>query len=141
MKQNVTSAKPTVMVAPLNWGLGHATRCIPLIHAFLKANCKVIIAGEKTTLALIDEIGINASERLAAEFDLSRQAIKKGKSKTDEQHIIEVWASCYKASIDKMKEIRVSGTTDKIKNKTTAVQNIIEEKKKEMIRQLPGSIP
>lgn len=93
-------------------------------------------ADEKTTLALIDEIGINASERLAAEFDLSRQAIKKGKSKTDEQHIIEVWASWYKASIDKMKEIRVSGTTDKIKNKITAVQNIIEEKKNEIILQL-----
>ncbi len=53
MKENVTSAKPTVLIAPLNWGLGHATRCIPLIHAFLKANCKVIIAGEKTTLSLL----------------------------------------------------------------------------------------
>ncbi len=55
MKENVTSAKPTVLIAPLNWGLGHATRCIPVIHAFLKANCKVIIAGEKTTLSLLQQ--------------------------------------------------------------------------------------
>lgn len=34
----------TILIAPLDWGLGHATRCIPLIHFFLQAGCKVIIA-------------------------------------------------------------------------------------------------
>jgi uncharacterized protein (TIGR00661 family) len=34
----------TILIAPLDWGLGHATRCIPLIQFFLKAGCKVIIA-------------------------------------------------------------------------------------------------
>lgn len=33
----------TILIAPLPWGLGHASRCIPLIHQFLKNNCDVII--------------------------------------------------------------------------------------------------
>jgi len=40
------NAKPVVLVAPLDWGLGHATRCIPLIHQFLQSDCEVIIAAE-----------------------------------------------------------------------------------------------
>lgn len=35
-----------ILVAPLDWGLGHATRCIPLIAELLKLGCKVIIAAE-----------------------------------------------------------------------------------------------
>jgi len=35
-----------VLIAPLDWGLGHATRCIPLIKKLLKAGFKVIIAAE-----------------------------------------------------------------------------------------------
>lgn len=34
------------MIAPLDWGLGHATRCIPIIFKFIKENCDVIIAAE-----------------------------------------------------------------------------------------------
>ena len=34
----------TVLISPLDWGLGHATRCIPLINYFLKLHCIVIIA-------------------------------------------------------------------------------------------------
>lgn len=35
-----------VLVAPLDWGLGHATRCIPLITELLKLGCNVVIAAE-----------------------------------------------------------------------------------------------
>lgn len=42
------SNKPdiTILIAPLDWGLGHAARCIPLINYFLELDCKVIIAAE-----------------------------------------------------------------------------------------------
>ncbi|MFI3297119.1 MAG: glycosyltransferase family protein [bacterium] len=33
-----------ILIAPLDWGLGHATRCIPIIHTLIKNNKKVIIA-------------------------------------------------------------------------------------------------
>ena len=30
--------KKTILIAPLNWGLGHATRCIPIIKALIENN-------------------------------------------------------------------------------------------------------
>ena len=35
---------PRVLVAPLDWGLGHATRCIPIIKELLIQRCNVIVA-------------------------------------------------------------------------------------------------
>ncbi len=39
--------KLRILVAPLDWGLGHTTRCIPVIKALLKQGTEVIIAGNK----------------------------------------------------------------------------------------------
>jgi UDP:flavonoid glycosyltransferase YjiC (YdhE family) len=44
---------PKVLVAPLDWGLGHATRCIPIINQLLIAGCEVIIASEGSQKALL----------------------------------------------------------------------------------------
>ncbi len=41
------------MVAPLNWGLGHATRCIPIIKELLSLQCKVLIAANGNSLLLL----------------------------------------------------------------------------------------
>ena len=61
-----TRDKPKVLVAPLDWGLGHATRCIPIIEQLLVAGCEVIIAAEGAQLVL-----------LAAEFpDLKRTTLR-----------------------------------------------------------------
>jgi uncharacterized protein (TIGR00661 family) len=43
---NTADRRPRVLVAPLDWGLGHATRCIPIIFKLLQENCDVIIAAE-----------------------------------------------------------------------------------------------
>src|SRR5687767_10959017 len=40
------TSKPRILVAPLDWGLGHATRCIPVIYEFLRQDCEVWLAGE-----------------------------------------------------------------------------------------------
>lgn len=48
-----TKLKKTVLIAPLNWGLGHATRCIPIINGLLEANIKVIIASDGAALELL----------------------------------------------------------------------------------------
>ncbi len=45
----------TVLVCPLNWGLGHATRCIPLIRQLIDENCRVIIAASGATLNLLKQ--------------------------------------------------------------------------------------
>lgn len=47
------SANKTILVAPLNWGLGHATRCIPIIKALQENNFIPIIASDGIALALL----------------------------------------------------------------------------------------
>jgi uncharacterized protein (TIGR00661 family) len=51
MKKNIR--KPRILVAPLDWGLGHATRCIPIIGELLKRDCEVLLAGEGLQTALL----------------------------------------------------------------------------------------
>ncbi|HEV8270294.1 MAG TPA: glycosyltransferase [Chitinophagaceae bacterium] len=44
-----------LLVAPLDWGLGHATRCVPVIRDLLKSNCEVWLAGEGAQEKLLRE--------------------------------------------------------------------------------------
>lgn len=50
---NRKGRKPRILLAPLDWGLGHATRCIPIIKDLLTKDCEVIIAAEGPLLALL----------------------------------------------------------------------------------------
>lgn len=52
-----------ILVAPLDWGLGHAARCVPLIRALLEHGATPVIGADKGPLAL-----------LAAEFPQLEQA-------------------------------------------------------------------
>lgn len=45
--------KQKILIAPLNWGLGHATRCIPIIRALLICNYTPIVASDGAALALL----------------------------------------------------------------------------------------
>lgn len=42
-------------MAPLDWGLGHATRCVPIVKELLNAGFKVIIAAEGDQKILLQE--------------------------------------------------------------------------------------
>lgn len=42
-----------ILVAPLNWGLGHATRCIPIINALIAEGFEPVIASDGKALALL----------------------------------------------------------------------------------------
>ncbi|NJB36764.1 glycosyltransferase [Croceivirga sp. JEA036] len=44
-----------ILVAPLNWGLGHATRCIPIIHALLDYGHQPYIASDGVALQLLQK--------------------------------------------------------------------------------------
>jgi uncharacterized protein (TIGR00661 family) len=47
------NSKPKILVAPLNWGLGHASRCIPIIKCLIARQNEVIIAcGDSQKLML-----------------------------------------------------------------------------------------
>jgi UDP:flavonoid glycosyltransferase YjiC (YdhE family) len=45
----------SVLVAPLDWGLGHATRCIPIIKELIGLGARVIIAASGNQKALLTE--------------------------------------------------------------------------------------
>jgi uncharacterized protein (TIGR00661 family) len=44
---------PTVLIAPLDWGLGHATRCIPVIKIMNQNGWRVILAADGNTATLL----------------------------------------------------------------------------------------
>ena len=46
-------SKKRILVAPLNWGLGHTTRCIPIINALLAHNFEVLVASDGIALELL----------------------------------------------------------------------------------------
>jgi uncharacterized protein (TIGR00661 family) len=84
-----TGKKPKILVAPLDWGLGHATRCIPIIYELINLSCEVIIAtagdqerllrGEFPQLRFtrLDGYGVRyAPGKLANRLTISRQVPK-----------------------------------------------------------------
>lgn len=49
------NSKKNILVAPLNWGLGHATRCIPIIRALEAHNFNPILASDGVALGLLQK--------------------------------------------------------------------------------------
>jgi len=52
---NIEAHKKRVLVSPLDWGLGHATRCIPIIKVLLEQGCHVFVAAEGAQKNLLQE--------------------------------------------------------------------------------------
>ncbi len=48
---NIPGSK--ILISPLDWGLGHATRCIPIIESLLQQNKKVLVAGDGPGMNII----------------------------------------------------------------------------------------
>ena len=42
-----------ILVAPLNWGLGHASRCVPLVQRLLDEGHEVVLGGDGDSLTLL----------------------------------------------------------------------------------------
>jgi UDP:flavonoid glycosyltransferase YjiC (YdhE family) len=42
-----------ILISPLDWGLGHATRCVPLIRHLLASGAEVVLAGNGRSAALL----------------------------------------------------------------------------------------
>lgn len=52
---NLPRKTPKILLAPLDWGLGHATRCIPIIKELINQECEVWIAASGDQKALLIE--------------------------------------------------------------------------------------
>lgn len=100
--------KKRILVAPLNWGLGHATRCIPIIQNLIDHDFEPVIASDGVALALLKkefpslvhfelpsydiqyaEKGKNFKWKMIAQLPKMIKAIQK------EQYIISKWVKCF----------------------------------------------
>ncbi len=72
-----TKSHDHILVCPLDWGLGHATRCIPLIQKFLRQGKRVSIAGNGRSLNLLKLEFPHLSFYELPDYDISYP--KKGK--------------------------------------------------------------
>ncbi len=48
-------SRPHIFICPLNWGLGHASRMIPIINSFLARNCRITVAASGAPLKLLKD--------------------------------------------------------------------------------------
>lgn len=47
--------KKRILIAPLNWGLGHASRCIPIVRSLLERGMEPILASDGMALLLLQK--------------------------------------------------------------------------------------
>jgi len=66
---NATNKK--IIIAPLNWGLGHATRCVPVINALLENNFTPIIASDGIALEFLKQEFPNLEHLILPTYNIS----------------------------------------------------------------------
>jgi len=54
-KNNGYSYSPNILISPLDWGLGHATRCIPIIYSLINNGATVFVAAEGAVALLLEK--------------------------------------------------------------------------------------
>ncbi|HHB52512.1 MAG TPA: glycosyltransferase [Saprospiraceae bacterium] len=64
------NGRQIILVAVLDWGLGHATRCIPLIQQLLQQNFEVVIVGNGNSLVLLQEEFPNITTEKIIGYDI-----------------------------------------------------------------------
>ncbi len=52
---NINTKQKRILLSPLDWGLGHAARCIPIVHELLKQGARVYIACEGATKTMLQQ--------------------------------------------------------------------------------------
>tara|TARA_R110002073_G_scaffold279026_1_gene443076 strand:+ start:354158 stop:355207 length:1050 start_codon:yes stop_codon:yes gene_type:complete len=92
-----------VIVAPLNWGLGHATRCIPIINKLLENKFTPVIASDGDALLLLRKEfpkltyfelpGYNIRYARNLKFNLLLQLPKVIKAVKKERKIIDAYVA------------------------------------------------
>lgn len=87
-----------ILVAPLNWGLGHASRCIPIINALIKNNFTPILASDGDALTLLQ----SEFPKLKS-YKLPSYNIKYGKGKHQKTQLLLNSPTIIKASLEEQK--------------------------------------
>ena len=59
-----------ILVAPLDWGLGHATRCVPIVKEFLRQGAEVELAVVKANAGFFREVFPDIRQRVAPGYNV-----------------------------------------------------------------------
>ena len=113
-----------IIVAPLNWGLGHASRCVPIINALLRNKFTPIIASDGNALTFLQKEfpglnylklpSYNISYGKNLKFKLLLQAPKILKAVKKEKEIIEQYVSENKDIVGIISDNRFGVRSDKV---------------------------
>jgi UDP:flavonoid glycosyltransferase YjiC (YdhE family) len=63
--------RKTVLLAPLDWGLGHTTRCIPIAKRLLENGARVLFAGDDSQRRYFDRFVTEAESLLLSGYDVT----------------------------------------------------------------------
>ncbi len=104
----LNNSQKNILVAPLNWGLGHATRCIPIIRELEKNGYNPIIASDGIALDLLKKelphlialelpsYNIEYSRKSAnLKWKLIKNSLKITKTIYQEKVLVKKWISEY----------------------------------------------
>nr|WP_321405791.1 glycosyltransferase [uncultured Carboxylicivirga sp.] len=64
------SHKRRILISPLNWGLGHATRLLPIIDNLIKDGHQCYVAGEKPSINVIQQTFPNLTFIILEDFQI-----------------------------------------------------------------------
>jgi predicted glycosyltransferase len=107
-----TKASLKILVSPLDWGIGHATRCIPIVQAFLDQEAEVILMGSEKVL-----------ERLSANFP------ELEKIRTNDAEVVySSWLPAYFSIAIKLPSININE-----RNSYAQLQSLIKNRQIDII--------
>lgn len=101
-----------ILIAPLNWGLGHATRCIPIIKALLQNNYTPTIASDGDALLLLAKEFPDLEALELPSYNIrypKKGALLKLKLLKDAPHILKAIGEEQKAVRTLIKTQRIDG--------------------------------
>ncbi|MDQ0968019.1 aminopeptidase YwaD [Flavobacterium sp. W4I14] len=96
----------------------------------------LISADENTAIATVSQVKTDALTRLKTEFELSKKELAKGKTATDEKHIIEVWAKWYIDALATVNKMPVKSETTRVGSAIKFATNEIEKQTKLYLEEL-----
>jgi len=97
----MTGDKKKILIAPLNWGLGHAARCIPIIKALIKQGFEPILASDGDALVLLQKEFPSLISYELPSYDIKYATGKKQKLK-----LVVQSPQILKASINEQKFVQ-----------------------------------
>ena len=96
----------------------------------LTAAYSLISADEQTATATVSQVKNDALARLKTEFELSKDAIAKGKAVADEKHIIATWSKWYVDALATINKMPVKAETTRVGSAIKFATNEVEKQTK-----------